>query len=211
MSYFKASIYALLTAPLILFNVSHASTYTTGDLEYNDVTGVITNSNTGLSYLGWDVLAGLNYAETQQRIDDGTHGGYHIADKYEAKTFFEAATSGWAYWSFEWDKAMHGFTSEDYLDGSFGYNINHNGEVAYFLDGSVSNYGYMYFVAGNNDEHMYDTSADLSHTTHGTGEGSFLLVANTLSPVPVPAAIWLFGTALIGLVGYGKRKSKVPV
>ncbi len=29
--------------------------------------------------------------------------------------------------------------------------------------------------------------------------------------VPVPAAIWLFGTALIGLVGYGKRKSKVPV
>jgi hypothetical protein len=31
------------------------------------------------------------------------------------------------------------------------------------------------------------------------------------SPVPVPAAIWLFGTALIGLVGFGKRKSKVAV
>jgi len=26
------------------------------------------------------------------------------------------------------------------------------------------------------------------------------------SAVPVPAAIWLFGTALIGLVGFGKRK-----
>ncbi len=34
---------------------------------------------------------------------------------------------------------------------------------------------------------------------------------NAVSVVPVPAAIWLFGTALIGLVGYGKRKSKVPV
>ena len=27
-----------------------------------------------------------------------------------------------------------------------------------------------------------------------------------VNPVPVPAAIWLFGTALIGLVGFGKRK-----
>jgi hypothetical protein len=27
-----------------------------------------------------------------------------------------------------------------------------------------------------------------------------------VSPVPVPAAIWLFGTALIGLIGFGKRR-----
>ncbi len=27
-----------------------------------------------------------------------------------------------------------------------------------------------------------------------------------LAPVPVPAAVWLFGTALIGLVGFGKRR-----
>jgi hypothetical protein len=27
-----------------------------------------------------------------------------------------------------------------------------------------------------------------------------------LSPVPVPAAVWLFGTALIGLVGFSKRR-----
>ena len=27
-----------------------------------------------------------------------------------------------------------------------------------------------------------------------------------LAPVPIPAAVWLFGTALIGLVGFSKRK-----
>ncbi len=32
-----------------------------------------------------------------------------------------------------------------------------------------------------------------------------------LSAVPVPAAVWLFGTALVGLIGFGKRKSKVAV
>jgi hypothetical protein len=32
-----------------------------------------------------------------------------------------------------------------------------------------------------------------------------------LPAVPVPAAVWLFGTALIGLAGFSKRKSKVAV
>ena len=27
-----------------------------------------------------------------------------------------------------------------------------------------------------------------------------------LNPIPVPAAVWLFGTALLGLVGFGRRK-----
>jgi len=30
----------------------------------------------------------------------------------------------------------------------------------------------------------------------------------SVNPVPVPAAVWLFGTALVGLVGFGKRKSR---
>ncbi len=33
-----------------------------------------------------------------------------------------------------------------------------------------------------------------------------LSVAAGVPPVPVPAAIWLFGTALIGLVGFSKRR-----
>lgn len=32
------------------------------------------------------------------------------------------------------------------------------------------------------------------------------LDATALSAVPVPAAVWLFGTALIGLIGYSKRR-----
>jgi hypothetical protein len=32
--------------------------------------------------------------------------------------------------------------------------------------------------------------------------------ANSLPQVPIPAAVWLFGTALIGLVGFGKRKAR---
>ncbi|MCP3674059.1 MAG: hypothetical protein GY829_06265, partial [Gammaproteobacteria bacterium] len=92
MSYFKVFIYALLTAPLILFNVSHATVI--GDLEYDANTNIITNNKSGQTYLGWGVLKGKSYAETLQEINYGSYGDYHIADKEEAKTFFEAVISG---------------------------------------------------------------------------------------------------------------------
>ncbi len=45
---------------------------------------------------------------------------------------------------------------------------------------------------------------DASHTDFASA-----LVRAVPSPVPVPAAVWLFGTALIGLIGFGKRKSRI--
>ena len=38
-------------------------------------------------------------------------------------------------------------------------------------------------------------------------DGEMYLSAMTVSPVPVPAAFWLFGTALIGFVGLSRRTS----
>jgi len=38
------------------------------------------------------------------------------------------------------------------------------------------------------------------------GQGSFIFSAAAASPVPVPAAIWLFGSGLLGLVGIARRK-----
>jgi hypothetical protein len=32
-------------------------------------------------------------------------------------------------------------------------------------------------------------------------------LAGQINPVPIPAAVWLFGTALIGLVGFSKKKA----
>lgn len=47
----------------------------------------------------------------------------------------------------------------------------------------------------------------------GVFEGSFSNLGNngnnfpTYSPVPVPAAVWLFGTGLVGLIGMARRKT----
>jgi hypothetical protein len=39
----------------------------------------------------------------------------------------------------------------------------------------------------------------------GTGDCS-----HSVSPVPVPAAIWLFGSGLVGLIGISRRKNELP-
>ena len=42
----------------------------------------------------------------------------------------------------------------------------------------------------------------------GFGDSDFddMVVKAEISPIPVPAAVWLFGTAIVGLVGFSRRR-----
>lgn len=70
--------------------------------------------------------------------------------------------------------------------------------------GSWTNYTSVYTAAS--------ASSLLSITNLALGNG-IVFIDNVsvmeLSAVPIPAAIRLFGTALIGLVGFGKRNSRI--
>jgi len=48
----------------------------------------------------------------------------------------------------------------------------------------------------------------LQHNDPDSQESVYLAstLGISLSPIPVPAAVWLFGSALVGLVGFGRRK-----
>jgi hypothetical protein len=53
-----------------------------------------------------------------------------------------------------------------------------------------------------------DTGDSGSWTTSALGDKNlshFSIYTSGISPVPVPAAIWLFGTALIGFIGMSRR------
>ncbi|MCP4331014.1 MAG: PEP-CTERM sorting domain-containing protein [Gammaproteobacteria bacterium] len=49
-----------------------------------------------------------------------------------------------------------------------------------------------------------DASGFVTELQAGLGAGSI-----EVSPIPVPAAIWLFGTGLIGLIGFSKRRKMI--
>ena len=80
-------------------------------------------------------------------------------------------------------------------------------------DGSVNDSGLTY----DSDLNLYwdiDFSGNLfsydpdtlTRTVHLTGLGNFDGLTYATSIVPVPAAVWLFGSGLIGLIGIARRK-----
>jgi hypothetical protein len=77
--------------------------------------------------------------------------------------------------------------------------------------GTTSSYG---TGIPNFDISAIDTAGPITFTTSGTaGAGQVALnasysiaVTGGPSPVPVPAAAWLFGSALVGLAGIGRKR-----
>jgi hypothetical protein len=67
------------------------------------------------------------------------------------------------------------------------------------LDSAVSLYG----ITGNGDKtsvQSYILGTNLTLSSAG------VLSIGSTSPVPLPAAVWLFGSGLLGLIGVGRRK-----
>jgi hypothetical protein len=78
-----------------------------------------------------------------------------------------------------------------------------SGGPLYFscLDATLDNGMFFAGIVNVNGEFFDDF---LATTEQGTGDITLNL---SVSPVPVPAAVWLFGTALIGFVGMSRRTS----
>ena len=65
---------------------------------------------------------------------------------------------------------------------------------------------------GNDTSVMIQLINTLSASTGATGDVAFIQkkqggVGISVNPVPVPAAVWLFGSGLIGMIGIARRKT----
>ena len=59
-------------------------------------------------------------------------------------------------------------------------------------------------VSGNGFD---STSGTWEFTANATEDSTFTWSSSTVSAVPVPAAVWLFGSGLLGLVGVARRRA----
>ena len=76
------------------------------------------------------------------------------------------------------------------------------------LNDSVSNLGGFWIQLGFGSQYEWTEDKNghlIGDPRTGTNTSEFLTAELTVSPVPVPAAFWLFGTALIGFVGMSRR------
>jgi Lamin Tail Domain len=114
------------------------------------------------------------------------------------------------------DSTSNGGFTADYLYSNF--SLGNSGDQIVFSNGLSEllrlNYSASFDIAGQSMEltglPMTESSYALTHTSliYGLGDigtpgmaGSFMP-----SPVPLPAAAWLFGSGLIGLTGIGRRR-----
>jgi hypothetical protein len=80
-------------------------------------------------------------------------------------------------------------------------NEDYWGSTEYLPSSQVDSWVFNFGQDGSQNQN-FNTDFNFAWATHDGDVGN-------LAVVPVPAAAWLFGTALIGLIGVSKRKAKV--
>jgi hypothetical protein len=223
----------LVLAASILLLVSvqaGAAIVTYGNLTSDDSTFIITDTSTGREYLRFDRF-NLSYADTLLAVRaGGFYEGWSIADATIADMFVEGLFTGSTPCSgIGTARGTECGILSDWIDGDFGDSYHADTDYFAFLnnnerpiglvafgddnsaaDGRVTQHEGWSYIYRLNNFGVDDGGANpinLLLTREGSGpEPSSYYPYTTPSTVPVPAAIWLFGSALIGLVGFSQRR-----
>ena len=148
-----------------------------------------------ISGLGDDILTGF---DLDISFDDSILGfqGFTFVTGLGPGTINDVTDSGGGIvnvfeLSFETDEDLMASQPNDFVLGTFNFNALSIGTSALDI-----------IIIGLAGEFVFDDLLGMevaSELSADTQSGS-------VSVIPVPAAIWLFGTALIGLVGFSKRR-----
>lgn len=169
----------------------------------------------GVTYLSFDVLKDLTYQETVDATSaGGAYTNYHIANADEALSLYNAIATTTATQT-NGVSDMFRDTTVHWGNGTYGDNFN-NFSDAVFYKGDLGAAGYLLF------DPQYIEYCDTCRTYEATDQWakgglyedtpvSWLLIQDTPSAVPVPAAIWLMGSGLLGLIGFSRQKKTQSV
>jgi hypothetical protein len=210
------NVIAALVVSLTLSSVASASVITTGTLEYNNVSNVITDSNSGETYLGWDKVKDLDYAQTVAITSaGGFYADWHIASQTEAYSFYNAATGAGLLDFVGGQYEVRGVDA--FVDGEpFGESADPYYDIAFFLSDEAAEVGFLELFDSNRDHTLtidddwgsivtantFSLSGTLPGESRHTG---WLLVGGSTTKLPEPSIIALFGLGLVG-IGFARRK-----
>jgi hypothetical protein len=178
------------------FQVDAAPIYY-GSLSYDnsDVSNLIVDSASGLSFLSFDKVDELSLAQTLTITgNSGTFSGFHIATLAEGLSFFNSIQAGTS-------------ATTPWIDGSFGVTYTSTYDAVWFGDYTATDVPYVGLAHGqhslNNTFGIATADTDY-YTTNGHFDNiGWLLVENQY--VPEPSIIALFSLGLVGL-GFARRR-----
>lgn len=204
-----------------LSSIASATIVTTGNLSYDNATGIITDTASGASYLGWNNGAGLTYAETLSATLAGEiFEDYHIANQDEAYAFLNAAIFPVApavdlVGDDQADSYLELSTTENGL--RFGENAGAYTDEVWFLSNEVGSEAGSIIVYDDFANVLFrdygysiaDTDEYATGGLYETSPVSWLLVSNVASTsVAEPSVLAVLSLGLLGLLRMKRRKLK---
>ena len=207
----------LLATTLTLTSTVSATIITYGNLTSDNTTNYIEDMVTGRQYLRFDTFD-LTHADTVTATSaGGIYEDWNIATSEVADEFVSAilgtsstACTGAVAWGTQCG-SVAGWT-----DDAFGTSFNISADRFTYISTQASP-GRPAQVLGmtqlyqNGNVFKYDDffdSADSYNRASGLPINFLLYRDAAVSSVPVPAAAWLFGSGLLGLIGVARRKAR---
>ena len=167
------------------------------ELSFSNVPRINLTGNTFIGFAGVNDSFGMYAAGSGTHLDIATQDGsdlfgieFNIGTGWSGGNNFPTTSpaSPWGYWESYRDNS---------LVGNGGFQVTDWNDVISFRNTE----GFDLLRIAMHSSNQQD---------NGFGLGNAIaidhVVAQSLSPVPVPAAIWLFGTALIGFVGMSRKR-----
>lgn len=204
----------------------------THDTDTNIVTG------NGLEWLQWDVTVGESINSIQSQLGTLEGGGWRVASNVEMAQLFNAFDFGLTFDSdentsqsfltgfssgeneLEHDKLFINMFGDTYAAGGFThcyagdcfehasawYGADRDNDAQYnyarVQDDSIDYPPYSYESPGIVTMYEDIYASTEIHSSMGVA------LVRTVTPVPVPPAVWLFGSGLLGLIGVARKKTR---
>ncbi len=92
----------------------------------------------------------------------------------------------------------------DSRSGTWSIDLSQTGSYDTFVVGLKPDGGFVYYNVGDETSGTYGSLTDEDDLSHGLSHANLY---GMVSEVPVPAAAWLFGSALIGLAGLTRKRA----
>jgi hypothetical protein len=202
------NVVAALVVSLTMSSVASASVITTGTLDYDNVSNVITDNVSGETYLGWDMVKDLDYAQTVAITTGvGLYSDWHIASQTEAYSFYTAAAGTTLVDVLGPQQGMS--VIGDFVDGGpFGESFTGNQDMAFFLGDEAMQVGTLDARYESGYLIIRDQIGGITWSDEQSRSPTpigWLLVGGTTTAVPEPSIIALFGLGLVG-IGFARRR-----
>ncbi len=169
-----------------------------------------TDTSTGLDWLDVTSTGNLPFDEVSAQFGPGElFEGWRYATLSELLGFYASAGGPGTYNGFDpvhnsWVpglQALWGLTPDSGGNGGDRTTV----QIAEFNSlGQVALGRIIHNLAASDDDYAKLPDGFVNQANTGQNLGS-ALVRETINPVPLPAAAWLFGTAVIGFVGLSRR------